>query len=105
MRIDCSDVQALDLLAAPEALDVRLRRHISMGLADVSSTSTGASSYAIEFEETAEDVKSAVWWPVRQGATYRALAGEIHLPRELKPSCCIGKFKLSVSSSHMFQMR
>ena len=86
------------MLAAPEALDVRLRRHISMGLADVSSISSGASSYAIEFEETAEDVKSAVWWPIRHGSTYHALAGEIHLPRELKPSCCIGRFKLSVRS-------
>ncbi|CAL1710189.1 unnamed protein product [Somion occarium] len=95
VHIECSDVQALDLLASPEAMDIRLRRHISMGLADVSSISARAPAYGIEFEETTEEIKSAVWWPTRHGTTYRALDGEIHLPRELKPSCCIGRFRLS----------
>jgi len=94
LRMDCADAQALDLLSMPRAVDVRLRRHVSMGLEEVSNASNKLSQYGVPFEATVQDVRSAVWWAASLGSDYRVLSGEIHLPREVKPSFQIGTFQL-----------
>lgn len=83
----------------PNAVDVRLLRHISRAPGTVIAGSAGASRYGIEFEETRQDVKTAVWWLSSDSPQRRILSGEIHLPKDLKPNCRIGKFDLYVSNS------
>ncbi|KAH8102043.1 hypothetical protein BXZ70DRAFT_999481 [Cristinia sonorae] len=96
--IECSDAQALDLLSMPQAIDIRLLRHISKVTTEVVSKSTGKSKYAVDFEQTAQEIRSAVWWLSYDDSYRRVLCGEIHLPKDLKPNCRIGKFDLHVRS-------
>ena len=43
---------------------------------------------------------SAVWWPAAEASgnpNIRHLEGEIKLPKDLRPTTCIGHFSVSVS--------
>ncbi|OBZ76034.1 hypothetical protein A0H81_03080 [Grifola frondosa] len=95
MTIKTADPQALDLLAAPRSMLVRLRRHISMG--EVSAV--GIKSSGVEFETATQDVSTATWWSYKEGgeplSQKRVLHGEIPLASALKPSCNLGRFQLS----------
>ncbi|KAI0783254.1 hypothetical protein C8Q75DRAFT_836178 [Abortiporus biennis] len=102
LRIQCTDTQALDLLSMPRSIDVRLKRHISTNLVDVSNSSNKISTYGMSFEPIVTDVRSAVWWAASLGSDFRVLSGEVHLPRDLKPTCHIGKFILHVSQVFLF---
>ncbi|KAI0074262.1 hypothetical protein K474DRAFT_1601787 [Panus rudis PR-1116 ss-1] len=103
LAIECLDTQALHLLSAPKAIDIRLRRHVFMGLANASNTNTRMSKHGVEFGEEVEDIRASVWWLSRDGTMRRTLSGEIHLARDLKPTSKIGKFELYVShpTSHL----
>ncbi|KAL6304660.1 hypothetical protein BKA93DRAFT_825556 [Sparassis latifolia] len=102
MTIETGDSQALDVLSSPKAVIVRLRRHISMGLANISDMNS-RSVRGVPYEPTVQDVKTALWWaPESRNASVskRTLHGEILLGMiclALKPSCELGDFKLSYS--------
>ncbi|GBE83344.1 hypothetical protein SCP_0503920 [Sparassis crispa] len=99
MTIETGDSQALDVLSSPKAVIVRLRRHISMGLANISDMNS-RSVRGVPYEPTVQDVKTALWWaPESRNASVskRTLHGEILLGLALKPSCELGDFKLSYS--------
>lgn len=86
----------------PKTVDVRLLRHISKAPADIGSKAVGHTKYGVEFEETSQEIKSAVWWLSADSPHRRILSGEIHLPKDLKPNCRIGKFDLYVSLLSIF---
>lgn len=94
LSISCRDAQGLDLLSMPRAIDIRLERHISMDF-----DAGRQYSYGLAYETATLDVQSAVWWPMSSGANNRLLMGEIHLARDLKPSCQVGSFVLTVSGA------
>ncbi|TCD64993.1 hypothetical protein EIP91_003360 [Steccherinum ochraceum] len=104
ITIDCTDTQALDLLSMPQAVDVRLLRHISKAPADLSAGAAGPSTYGVEFEKTTVEIKTATWWPTSDIPHRRVLSGEIHLPKDLKPNCRVGKFNLYYTVE-MFSLR
>lgn len=91
MTISTPDLQALDLLSCPKSQIVRLVRRISQSL--------------ISKPKQEEEVKvvsvGAAWWPSLRPEDRRAnkktLFGELRLEKNLKPSCIIGYFQLSVS--------
>ncbi len=89
----------------PRAIDVRLRRQISMGV-EIASRSTGwKHSSSVPYESMALDVQNATWWPTASGTNNRLLMGEIHLARDLRPSCRVGPFELSVSRPNFSHFR
>ncbi|KAH7925635.1 hypothetical protein BV22DRAFT_421338 [Leucogyrophana mollusca] len=90
------DEQALDLLASPQALDVRLHR--AVGLPSQTSLREG-SEEAFKFRHTNMFVQSAVLWMSTHGSDHstRHLEGEIPLPNDLKPSACVRDFVIAYS--------
>ncbi|KAJ7065061.1 hypothetical protein C8F01DRAFT_1250059 [Mycena amicta] len=91
LTIHCRDLQALDLLATPSAISVRLQRKIVC-----TPFYTGSGHCPL----TANDVQEcarAVWWPGArntQRPDTRAFEGEIALPKTLKPTSAISQFTL-----------
>ncbi|TRM64222.1 hypothetical protein BD626DRAFT_249145 [Schizophyllum amplum] len=85
------DAQALDLLAAPAALSLRLRRRVRYWAAP------SARPREVAWSEATEDVASATWWPDTTPAPggVRRLAGEISLPRDLTPTGGVHTFSVS----------
>jgi hypothetical protein len=93
LDIESQDPQALDLLSAPKAVRVQLRRTVRYHLASAPNSSAS-------WTENVSDIQAAVWWPSHNGRTspsVRRLEGEIHLPRDLQPSSAIAHFTLSYS--------
>ncbi|KAJ7778581.1 hypothetical protein DFH07DRAFT_876169 [Mycena maculata] len=86
----CPDLQALNLLCTPSAINVCLRRQVKCR-----SIST-ASGHSIATDD-AEEICRAVWSPVKEEARRqetRRFEGEIHLPKSMKPSSAISHFTL-----------
>ena len=111
ISIHSNIVQALDLLANPKALVVRLMRCVQHP-EDASQWMPSASpkgkqrsdSFNGPVSEDRIEVERAVWWfnPEAEGETehglhVRCLEGEIHLEKELQPSCNFSLFKVLVS--------
>lgn len=88
------DAQALDLLAAPGAVPLRLRRHVRYWAPPTSRPREVAWSEAVD------DLATATWWhevgPAPSGT--RRLAGEILLPRDLAPTGGVHTFSVKVSN-------
>ena len=113
ISIHSNVVQALDLLANPKALAVRLMCCVQHP-EDAGQTMPSASqkgkqrsdSFKGPMVENWMEVEKAVWWfnPEAEGETerrvnVRCLEGEIHLDKELQPSCSFSLFKVSVSEA------
>lgn len=123
MSIESSDVQTLDVLAAPKALAVRLMRRIAyfedggagahcgptVSVAQgkqkvivVSSPAPDARNPTRRLVEETTEMEKAVWWvnidTAEQEPHKRRLEGEIHLDRDMPASCDFPLFKISVSN-------
>jgi len=108
ISIRSNDAQALDLLANPKAIAVRLTRRVQYpevaGQAMTPSSPGGkqrSDSLNVAMVDDKGEVERAVWWfnpeaedPHEQ---MRYLEGEIHLEQDLQPSCEFSLFKVSVS--------
>jgi len=108
ISIRSNDAQALDLLASPKAVAVRLTRRVqypeAAGQAMSPSFQGGKQLSDLlngSMVDDKEEVERAVWWfnpeaedPHEQ---VRYLEGEIHLEKGLQPSCGFSLFKVSVS--------
>ena len=92
LSINCQDAQGLDLLSMPRAIDVRLERQVAMGGEASNSSTSRIASYCLPYETTSLDIQAATWWPTNNATNQRFLMGEIHLARDLKPSCQVGQF-------------
>ncbi|KAJ7227370.1 hypothetical protein GGX14DRAFT_488992 [Mycena pura] len=93
MTLECSDGQALDVLSAPSAPVVTLRRCVRYQNLST-STKRGA-----DWAENSEDVCRATLWPCggadREAPYSRSLEGEIKLPKDLPSTSSIGRFTVS----------
>ncbi|KAL1740179.1 hypothetical protein HDZ31DRAFT_85558 [Schizophyllum fasciatum] len=88
------DAQALDLLAVPSAIRLRLRRRVRYWAPPASRPREVAWSEALT------DLASATWWPgaaPTNGRGIRHLAGEVLLPRDLAPTGGVHTFSVSYS--------
>ena len=105
LLLSSRDSQALDLFSKREAIDVRLRRHIShrhhVVRADVNCSIPILTKVN---SQPHEDSAMGVWWVSAEGCPEdedgwikRRMNGEIHLPKSLKPTCEIAHFSISVS--------
>ncbi|KAJ7126274.1 hypothetical protein C8R44DRAFT_781516 [Mycena epipterygia] len=87
----CRDLQALNLLCTPSTVQVRLNRQVKCR----SLTAAAGSGPALTTNDIEESGR-AVWWlngsPRQQDS--RKLEGEIHLPKNLKPTSAISSFTL-----------
>lgn len=114
MTLTSTDTQALDLLSAPRAMTVVLRRCVSgRNPAVVLPPVKKKMTEAAQWKDDLLDVAVATWWPSLEGAPAedaarrrrrRTLDGEIQLPRTLTPSCFIAYFSVQVcrgSSLHV----
>ncbi|KAJ7928766.1 hypothetical protein B0H13DRAFT_2652719 [Mycena leptocephala] len=99
ITLSSTDAQALDLLSAPRAISVHLRRRLKPVLP--ASTRHGIFDANADLSvDPAENIVAASWWPsledvgsrTSQRISRRRLDGEIQLPTTLKPSCRIAHF-------------
>ncbi|KAF7374625.1 hypothetical protein MSAN_00347300 [Mycena sanguinolenta] len=103
ITLSSTDTQALDLLSAPRAISVHLRRRLKP-LLPASKRNGVFDANADLSADPAENMVAASWWPSARGASEeialgpsrrmsrRRLDGEIQLPTCLKPSCRIAHF-------------
>ncbi|KAJ7018802.1 hypothetical protein C8F04DRAFT_1277119 [Mycena alexandri] len=103
ITLSSTDAQALDLLSAPRAISVHLRRRLKP-LVPASKRNGMFDANADLSVDPAENVAAATWWPSLDGGQdnrsqgssrrihRRRLDGEIQLPVSLKPSCRIAHF-------------
>lgn len=92
-------------MSMPQAVDVRLVRHVSKIPTVTTPTALGGPEYGVETESSVQEIKSAVWWLSSEARHRRILSGEIHLPKDLKSTCRIGKFDLFVSITLCYLVR
>ncbi|KAF8194357.1 hypothetical protein K438DRAFT_1827838 [Mycena galopus ATCC 62051] len=89
----CRDLQALNLLCTPTAIDVRLYREIKCSALN---PLWGGYLQSSDLDDIQENGR-AVWWPVNDGHRLqdsRKFEGEIHLAKTLKPTSAICHFTL-----------
>lgn len=97
ITIEGREPAVLDVLANPSSISVKLRRRVRFFKA---ATSTRKE---VSWNESVEDVGTAVWWipspheACRSDAYTRHLEGEIPLTKDLRPSCEIAHFSVSYS--------
>lgn len=95
LSIECQDLEALDILASPRAVVVRLRRSVKSNGSGVESINDGT-----HYKHDVEYTESGTWWPSMEGATdetyTRFLSGEIALKGDLKPTASIAHFRIEV---------
>ncbi|KAJ6512953.1 hypothetical protein C8R45DRAFT_812620 [Mycena sanguinolenta] len=103
ITLSSTDTQALDLLSAPRAISLHLRRRLKP-LLPASNRNGVFDANADLSADPAENMVAAAWWPSPRGASEeialgpsrrmsrRRLDGEIQLPTCLKPSCRIAHF-------------
>ncbi|KAH9482506.1 hypothetical protein JR316_0004606 [Psilocybe cubensis] len=120
VSIRCKDLEDLDVFARPETLCIRLARRVQYyhdgGQSFLSRKQKQAQVLSVSVRGNATDVQKgmlvdvaeverAVWWtssdneraqsqPIN-GVYCRDLNGEIHLSKELQPSCSFSLFKVS----------
>ncbi|KAJ6558644.1 hypothetical protein B0H10DRAFT_1846698 [Mycena sp. CBHHK59/15] len=86
----CRDSQALNLLSAPTAINVHLRRQVNYP-----ALST-LPLYLLPTPESVHEIGRAVWRPAndasRRPDSSRKFEGEIHLAKNLKPTTAISDF-------------
>ncbi|KAJ7364355.1 hypothetical protein DFH08DRAFT_682183 [Mycena albidolilacea] len=103
MTMSSTDSQALDLLSAPRAIFVHLRRRLKP-IQPASKRNGIFDANADLSADPAENIVAASWWPSLGGAppdivlgpsqrlSRRRLDGEIQLPTSLKPSSRMAHF-------------
>ncbi|KAF7312540.1 hypothetical protein MIND_00267900 [Mycena indigotica] len=99
IHLSSTDWQALDLLSAPRAIAVALRRRLRP-IQPASKRSGMFDANADLSADPAENMVFASWWPVIEetaNITHRRLEGEIPLPMTLKPSARIAHFAVEYS--------
>lgn len=80
IRIECTDDQALDVLASSAAIHLLLQRHIHYG---------SATNFKKRVGEI-RDMTRCVWWPTEKTEPgVRELRGEMDLPKSLQPTTAI----------------
>ncbi|RXW17835.1 hypothetical protein EST38_g8027 [Candolleomyces aberdarensis] len=83
----------LDVLSNPGSVVVKLRRRVRF------YNQATATRREVSWNESVEDVGTAVWWQPAtdsQNNPYtRHLEGEIHLAKDLRPTCEIAHFSIS----------
>ncbi|KAJ7067134.1 hypothetical protein C8F01DRAFT_980387 [Mycena amicta] len=92
LTLESTDGQALDILSAPTAPVVTLRRCVRY------QNLATSSKRAADWVDSVEDICRAALWPSANGidAAYsRCLEGEIKLPKDLASSSSIGLFTVS----------
>jgi hypothetical protein len=90
--LEGEESQVLDLLSAPKSVVLSLRRRVRF------YNQTSISREDVAWNETVEDMASAVWWPSsdsRSTSTTRYLEGEINLAKDLRPTSEMGHFSIS----------
>ena len=110
--LDCSDVQALDLLSSDKAPTLRLRRVQSMQYSNEHDRAGQSKPLAHRnplpvagYKDEMDDVVDALWWPEappggnveRATEKIRVLQGELHLQSSLYPTTHLGHFSIKVS--------
>ncbi|CAA7267038.1 unnamed protein product [Cyclocybe aegerita] len=101
MELTSEDVQALDLLAAPKAIVVRLRRRVKSHI----NPEKTLESFALR--DSIEHSQLAVWWASSEGTEdadhgghgrgqRRFVNGELHLRSDTKPSSAMAHFRIEV---------
>lgn len=116
LTLESSDAQALDLLSAADAMDIRLRRRLSLPHSfGSSSDEPGLESMlasqpvmrSLAFKDDVEDVQTAVLWPQPANAVdgistqRRVLQGGIHLKHSLQPSTNLDSYSISARISSL----
>ena len=89
-----SESRVLDLLSAPKSIVLSLKRRVRF------YNQTSSSRQDVAWNETVEDMGSAVWWPSsdsRSDSTTRYLEGEIRLVKDLRPTSEMAHFSIAVS--------
>ncbi|KAG6331277.1 hypothetical protein ID866_7810 [Astraeus odoratus] len=101
-----TDIQALDLLSAPSAVQLFLVRSLATGLdatTDMDSAERRTDNFFVE------TVSKGVFWPAKNSSksmiekevSRKVLQGEVEVKRSLKPSCLFPKFTTRVSASSL----
>ncbi|KJA20578.1 hypothetical protein HYPSUDRAFT_216949 [Hypholoma sublateritium FD-334 SS-4] len=94
IRIESDNEQALDLLANPKSIHVRVRRQIIDHTQKHNLADNGT------FRESLDYSQRAVWWASTEEhptLNSRFFNGELHLKPGMKPNTELGHFKLSYS--------
>nr|GAT51378.1 predicted protein [Mycena chlorophos] len=97
--LSSTDTQALDLLSAPRAITVALRRRLRP-IQPASKRSGMFDASADLSADPVETIALASWWPASPAAAHhssRRLEGEIPLPVTLKPSARMAHFAVEYS--------
>ncbi|KAF8150704.1 hypothetical protein B0H34DRAFT_149037 [Crassisporium funariophilum] len=92
LTLEGRESQVLDMLSVPSSIVVSLRRRVRF------YNKTSSSRQDVAWNETVEDMGSAVWWPSsdnRSDSTTRHLEGEIRLAKDLRPTSEMGHFSIS----------
>ena len=113
LTLRCPDIQALDILSAIQAPDVRLRRTIINPYRNVPEVSGDrmllsdprAGWQVSHGEGTMSYISTAVWWATvpliiaenDESRERRVLQGELHLKPSIQPTTHIGHYRLFVS--------
>ncbi|KDR78970.1 hypothetical protein GALMADRAFT_154856 [Galerina marginata CBS 339.88] len=93
LRLESDDQQSLDLLSAPKAISVALKRRIRYHF----NPSKALGMYHLR--DTIDYSQPAVWWPSTEGSEeplgrFRFLNGELHLQPDMKPTSAMGDFRM-----------
>lgn len=102
IKIESNNEQALDLLANPKAIHVRVRRQITFDHAQKHSLADDGM-----LRESLDYSQRAVWWASTEEnptSNSRFFNGELHLKSGMKPNTELGHFKLSVSKAYLFEI-
>ncbi|KAK0480075.1 hypothetical protein IW261DRAFT_110475 [Armillaria novae-zelandiae] len=105
ITLTSADTQALNLLAVPSCIPIRLRRHVTDYSPDFAPNSPtefrrpNTTNVPKRWKVTSEDLGTGVWWPVREDGQEHSkrLNGEIKLSQNLKSTCVIGNFVVQYS--------
>ncbi|KAJ7158557.1 hypothetical protein C8R46DRAFT_394581 [Mycena filopes] len=108
--IQCSDPQALTLLASPDSAVLRLRRSVRFHGGEKAAAHYGDVTAKLVWKEELDHSELASWWPAADraletdstdaiaiNAYRRMLKGEIHLRPDLITSSAIAHFRIEYS--------
>ncbi|KAK7016287.1 hypothetical protein R3P38DRAFT_3203434 [Favolaschia claudopus] len=108
--IECEDPQALELLTAPEAIVLRMRRSVRFHTGEKAAAHFGDIPTKLVWKEELDHSELASWWPAADRALetdstetiavnpfQRMLRGEIHLRPDLTTSSAIEYFRIEYS--------
>ncbi|KAF8914294.1 hypothetical protein CPB84DRAFT_1742084 [Gymnopilus junonius] len=102
LSVECPDEQALDILANPKSLALRLYRRVEYyddgGKCSISSARAAGNASVNRVHAHITEVERAIWLASSTAGpqgTIRQFNGEFHLSKELQPSCEFPLFKVS----------